>query len=160
MSGFIENPQNNGLIPKLSHYWLELPIPEWVSLVWPMRGLLSLISCCRGISFEEGHSRERDYDSKLKILKIEKRIHQFCGVANCTITFRGVGRKLGLTFLGGPQIGNHIGIKSELYDVCSIFENTLRQQDYGRYQLTLPWKDDWIDSSDNRTEKYLFRVTQ
>ena len=69
MSGFIENPQNNGLIPKLSHYWLELPIPEWVSLVWPMRGLLSLISCCRGISFEEGYSKGRGYDSKLKALE-------------------------------------------------------------------------------------------
>ena len=33
----------SGSISKLSHYWLEFPIPEWVSLVWPMRGLLSLI---------------------------------------------------------------------------------------------------------------------
>ena len=46
---------NNDLILKLRHYWLELSIPEWVSLVWSMRGLLSLILCCRGISFEDGY---------------------------------------------------------------------------------------------------------
>jgi len=45
---FVENPQNNGFISKLRHYWLELPIPEWVSLVWPMRGLLSLILMVAG----------------------------------------------------------------------------------------------------------------
>jgi len=30
---------------QLSHYWLELHIPEWVSLVWPMPGLSSSILC-------------------------------------------------------------------------------------------------------------------
>jgi len=59
--GLIENPQNNGLISKVSHYLLELPTPEWVSLVWPMRRLLSLILRWRGISFEEGHSKGRGY---------------------------------------------------------------------------------------------------
>jgi len=99
--GLIENPQNNGLIPKLNHYyWLELSIPEWVSLEWPMRGLLTLILWWRGISFVEGHSKGRGHDSMLKTLKIEKRIHQFCWAANCTITFRWVGCKLGLTFFG------------------------------------------------------------
>ena len=43
--GLLENPPNNGLISKLNHYWLELPIPEWVSLVWPMRSLSGFRSC-------------------------------------------------------------------------------------------------------------------
>ena len=66
----------------------------------PMRGLLNLILRWRGISFEEDHSKGRGYDSMLKILKIEKRIHF------CTVTFRRGGRKLGLTFLIGPQTEN------------------------------------------------------